>query len=78
MERRETVSEFRVDTRLTPTSATARGFNWSSGNQPEDSATKSKDALKRDRELYLGEAAVTLGGLSDDGVYAHTSGARQV
>jgi len=69
----ETVRRFAKDTRLTSTTATVRALNWSATDAPQETSSQSKDALKRDRELYLGEAAVGLRALGDDGVYAKTS-----
>jgi type VI secretion system secreted protein VgrG len=69
----ETVRRFAKDTRLTSTTATVRALNWSLTDAPQETSSQSKDALKRERELYLGEAAVSLRALRDDGVYAKTS-----
>lgn len=74
----ETVSLFSIDTRLTSTAASARALNWSSTTTPDDASAKGKDSLKRSRELYLGEAPVTLGALDGGGTYGKTSAAGQV
>jgi len=75
----ETVSRFRMGTRMTPTSATVRFFNWSAGGGPDETPESSQDPQGRDRELYCGESPVTLGAL--DGrwnLYKKTSAASQV
>ena len=74
----ETVERFTRDTRLTPTTATVRAFNWSVAGDPDEKASEGKDSLKRERELYLGEAPVGLRAPGDNGVYATTSAEGQV
>ena len=74
----ETVRQFQIDTRLVPTTASVRAFNWSSGGAPDDSAAQGKDSLRREREWYLGEAPVCLSALGGSGVYAKTSARGQV
>ena len=74
----ETVSIFNARGRLTPTTVSMRAFNWSRAAAPDDSSATGKDGLKRQRELYLGEARVGLRALRNDGTYATTSAATQV
>jgi type VI secretion system secreted protein VgrG len=73
----ETVVRFTMDTRLTPTTATVRAFNWSKAGDPDETPSQGKDSLDREREWYLGEAPVALESLGDDGVYAKTSAVAQ-
>ena len=70
----ETVRRFWVDTKLTPTSASVRAFNWSSGGAP-DSTPENPEGI---REMYLGEAPVGLRAPGSNGLYAKTSAAEQV
>ena len=75
----ETVSVFNMGTRMTPTSARVRVFNWSAGGGPDETPETSQDAQGRDRELYYGESPVRLGDLDGEGtLYKKTSAGFQV
>ena len=69
----ETVTRFRLDTRLTSTTVTARAFNWSKAETPDETSAPGEDSLSREREWYLGEAPVGLRALDGNGTYAKTS-----
>ncbi|MBL9038788.1 MAG: type VI secretion system tip protein VgrG [Archangium sp.] len=58
----EVIDRFLTDTRLTPTSAGTRVFNWSNANPPTDHTVDGKDAAGNVRQQYLGEAPATLHG----------------
>lgn len=75
----ETVGTFEMGTKMTPTSATVRVFNWSAGGRPDETPESSQDAQGRDRELYYGESPVMLGDLDGEGgLYKKTTAGFQV
>jgi len=74
----ETISGFEVGTKMTPTSAVVRFFNWSSGVAPDETPEQSQDAQGRTRELYDGDVPVTMSSWDEKwNLYKKTSAAFQ-
>ncbi|MBL9039897.1 MAG: type VI secretion system tip protein VgrG [Archangium sp.] len=72
----EVVERFLTDTRLTPTSASTRVFNWTNANPPTDHKVESKDAHDLSREQSVGEAPASLHDFSGT-QYGADNGANQ-